>query len=452
MSSIKKKSNFNILKKNIISPFSACLNGNGNGNLISKTNKINNITKSKIISNNKTNKSSLQFPKKSNFISVISSKNTSSLFLDHTFATSKNIILSKLQNRSLFLNPNNNNYNNDKDNQEKKKSSKSNDQDINIKEYLKDLKKTFDLNLEMILNISNKDKNIKGIIEQINKKIKEKENIQNKIEKVKGMMIIEKQFQSEYIRKMGENEVCFKEQINLSLDKLTMKDEYIIILMKKLKELEIYSKRKSSMSGSGFEKHKNFRVSDFIDFNTKYLQQKNLFLSEIETVKKNIKNIKKENSNIKDEYEKFKNKKKNHKEENVQKYVKYYNYNCDIVSSKIKLLKNTLKQISKKYFFIKVSPKLKELIEKDEEENKDKTNNKNNKRNFPKRSLISNISASIDLTNMNNDMTKRLESFIDLSIILNDNKNNDITNIFDTIAHGNIILKKADFAKVSKIK
>jgi len=58
-----------------------------------------------------------------------------------------------------------------------------------------------------------------------------------------------------------------------------MKDEYIIILMKKLKELEIYSKRKSSIVGRGFEKHKDFRVADFIDYNTNYLQQKNLFLS-----------------------------------------------------------------------------------------------------------------------------------------------------------------------------
>ncbi len=117
------------------------------------------------------------------------------------------------------------------------------------------------------------------------------------------------------------------------------------------------------------------------------------------------------------------------------------------------LIKNTLQQISKKYFFIKVSPKLQELINNDEDNknnNKNKINNKN--KNYLKKSLISNISASIDLTNMNNDMTKRLESFIDLSVILNDNKNNDITNIFDTISHGNVVLKKADFGKVSKIK
>jgi hypothetical protein len=442
MSAIKKNSNFNIFKKNLISPFTSCLNGNGNQNLIAKTNKINNITKSKIMSN-KSNKSSLPFPKNSNYITLISPKNTSSLFLDHTFMTSKSIVLSKLQNKSLLLNPN------EKKNKEKKETSKQN-QDINIKIYLQDLKKTFDLNIDIISKMCNKDKKIASLIEEINKKLKHKETVQSQIEKIKGKMIIEKQIQSEHIRKLGENEESYKEQINLSLDKITIKDEYIIILMKKLKELEIYSKRKSSTVGSGFEKYKHFKVADFIDFNTKYLQQKNLLKNEIEGVRNNIKEIKKENNKIKDEYEKINNK-KNKKEKNYQKYLKYYNYNCDIISSKIKLLKNTLKQISKKYFFIKVSPKLKDLIENEEDDNnKNKNDNVNKKRNFQKRSLISNVSTIIDLTNMNNDMTKRLESFIDLSIILNDN--NDITNIFDTISHGNIILKKADFGKVSKIK
>ena len=441
-----KKGNFNIFKKNIISPFTACLNPNGNS---SKMSSINSITKSKIMSK-KANKTSLQFPKNSNYMSLISPKNTSSLFIDHTFIASKNMVLSKLRENNLFLNNNNKNNKNN----EKKELSKHDNQDINIKAYLKDLKKTFDLNVEIITKLCNKDKKIIEIINQINKKVKYKEEMQEKIEKVKGTMIIEKQIQSEHIRKIGENEECFKEQINLSLDKLTMKDEYIIILMKKLKELEIYSKRKSSIAGSGFEKHKDFRVADFIDYNTKYLQQKNLFLSEIKTSKNNIEKIKSENNNIKQEQEIININKNNHKqkEEKLHKYIKYYDYNCDIISSRIKLLKNIFKQISKKYFFIKVSPKLKELIENDEEENKSTINNKNKKRNFGNRSLINNISASIDLTNMNNDMTKRLESFIDLSIILNDNKNNDITNIFDTISHGNIILKKADFGKVSKIK
>ena len=310
-----KKGNFNIFKKNIISPFTACLNPNGNS---SKISSINSITKSKIISK-KANKSSLQFPKNSNYMSFISPKNTSSLFIDHTFIASKNMVLSKLRDKNLFLNNNNNNKNN-----EKKELCKRDDQDINIKTYLKDLKKTFDLNVEIITKLCNKDKKIIEIINQINKKIKNKEEMQEKIEKIKGVMIIEKQIQSEHIRKIGENEECFKEQINLSLDKLTMKDEYIIILMKKLKELEIFSKRKSGIVGSGFEKYKDFRVADFIDYNTKYLQQKNLFLSEIEASKINIKKIKNENNNIKEEQEKININKNNnkHTDEKLQKYIK----------------------------------------------------------------------------------------------------------------------------------
>ena len=89
---------------------------------------------------------------------------------------------------------------------------------------------------------------------------------------------------------------------------------------------------------------KNIKILEFENLlNTKYLQQKNLFLSEIENKGKNIKEIKKENNNIKDNYEKINNKKNKIKDENIQKYIKFYNYNCDVISSKIKLLKNTLK-------------------------------------------------------------------------------------------------------------
>ena len=132
-----------------------------------------------------------------------------------------------------------------------------------------------------------------------------------------------------------------------------------------------------------------------------------------------------------------------------------------MIESKIKILKNLSNRISQKYYFIKISPKLKRLLETEEEKGENifeinfninnKTYGNKNKRS-DKVNLINSITASIDLTNMNNDMTKRLESFIDLSVILNDNKNNEVTNIFDTIAHGNIYLKKADFGKVSKMK
>jgi len=86
-----KKGNFNIFKKNIISAFAACLNPIGNSSKMSSINSIKK-SKSKIISK-KANKSSLQFPKNSNYMSLISPKNTSSLFIDHTFMVSKNMVL-----------------------------------------------------------------------------------------------------------------------------------------------------------------------------------------------------------------------------------------------------------------------------------------------------------------------------------------------------------------------
>ena len=244
-----------------------------------------------------------------------------------------------------------------------------------------------------------------------------------------------------------------------------MKDEYVVILLKKLKELEIYTKRKSAIKGSGFEKHKNFRVAEFVDFSTKFTKQKTNISSEINTIKKNIFDIKKENKFYKKE-ESLNKKRKSSKnlsedDKKINKTIKYYKKNISNLNSRIQIMKNSLKQISKKNFLLNVSSKLKELeddeieikekgtVEKNINDNAKNQNNKNTY--FGKKNLIHNISASIDLTTMNNDMTRRLESFIDLSIVLNDNKNNDISNIMDTTTHGNIIVKKANFGNISKI-
>ena len=309
--------------------------------------------------------------------------------------------------------------------------------------------------MDIINKIYDKNKDIRELIIKVKNKIKNKEDIEKKIEKIKSVMIIEKQIQSEYIRKKGENEKFNNEQINLNLDKITMKEEYIIVLMKKLRELEIFSKRKSSIPGSGFHRYKNFKIADFVDINTKYFYQKNLLFNEIKNIKNNIKKIKIENNNIKNKQEKMQKLSKFKKEENIKKFEKYYNYGINMIEYKIKILKNIMNRISEKYIYIKISPKLKSILErKDDNENIFEININTNKnyKNKNKRSLMNSISASIDLTNMNNDMSKRLESFIDLSIILNDNKNNEVTNIFDTINHGNIYVKKADFGNVSKMK
>ena len=186
-SSLKHNLGLNILKNN---PFRACLNINGNSNFL-KDNKINTIKKhkSKIIIDSKANKSFITSSKKKSYISLISTKNTkntSSLFLDHTFTTSKNLVLSKLQNKTLFLN--NNSYEENKTdkkskNGHKKDSNKSQEQDINIKSYLDDMKKTLELNLDIITKFCKKDKNIIEMINEINEKIKKKKKFKNRLKK-----------------------------------------------------------------------------------------------------------------------------------------------------------------------------------------------------------------------------------------------------------------------------
>lgn len=438
------------VKKNIFLSFASCLNGSSNTNEIPKPSKRNSLNKIKSFQKPKTKhtKSSLSIPKDSNkYLSFSSSKNTSSFFLDHTFIAAKNIVLSKLQE--------NNNLLNDKEINKNKKTDKK--QDINIKYYLRDLNKTFDLNIEVLNKFYSKDKNILKIIEKIKNKKKVKEVISKQIEKVKGAMIIEKQIQTEHKRKIAENDETYKEQINLSLDKLTVKDEYTVILLKKLRELEIFSKRKSQIIGSGYEKYKDFRIAEFIDFSNKCYIQKNFLTSEILEIKNNILEIKKENISYNNNNinslinNKYNSKKKSDikPNNNFQYYINYYNNKCRNLSSKIKLLKNVFKNISiQNLILINISSNIKQIEENINNEEED-----NKKNNFDmKKSFLQNVSncTSIDITNLNDDLTKRLESFIDLSIILNDNKNNEITNIIDTI-HGNIIVKKANFSNVIKI-
>ena len=55
------------------------------------------------------------------------------------------------------------------------------------------------------------------------------------------------------------------------------------------------------------------------------------------------------------------------REENFTKFEKYFKYSCTIMESKIKILKNILNQISKEHLNIKISPKLKRLLETEEE-------------------------------------------------------------------------------------
>ena len=175
----KKSKKFNKLK--ILTPFVDCLNGNQ----FSKKNNdtqpnSKSSTRAKSLITNKT-KFINKTPSQQKYISFISSKNSSSLFLDHTFVTSKNMVLSQLQSQNLFA------QNNIKRSSlTKSKTNNFMQPEFSIKTFLKDLKKTYELNMDIISNFYNKDKQILSLIQKINQKISNKKEIYEKIEKIKG--------------------------------------------------------------------------------------------------------------------------------------------------------------------------------------------------------------------------------------------------------------------------
>ncbi len=50
------------------------------------------------------------------------------------------------------------------------------------------------------------------------------------------------------------------------------------LFLRRLKEIDIFTERNSKIIGSGFEKFNNFRISDFIEENTKLYHKKGLLL------------------------------------------------------------------------------------------------------------------------------------------------------------------------------
>ena len=63
--------------------------------------------------------------------------------------------------------------------------------------------------------------------------LKKKEEYYKKKQKIKGKILIEKQIQEEFKRKIEENELYFKDQLKSSEDKTLIKDEYITLFLRK---------------------------------------------------------------------------------------------------------------------------------------------------------------------------------------------------------------------------
>ena len=316
-------------------------------------------------------------------------KNKESFFIDYIFTSYKKTIFNEPEQLNKI---------------EKQKKTKY---------YIYDLKKTFKINYNLLNIMTDNKKELNDLVKKIENSLKQKEEILKRKQTLKCKILIEKQIQEEFKKKIEENNFYFDDQIKSSEDKENIKIEYIAILLGKLKEIDIFTARNSKIIGSGFEKYKNFRISDFVENNTNLYHLKGNYYMDINELLKNIDQVKQENIFYKFEQKNIINKKNNNDKNDINSkskiYIDNYKRNCRIISMRIKLLNNCLKNITKTIQYLNVPQELKNNLSKKENEEKIRKS----KLLFSKDNFYE-VSSALDLT-------KKIESFMDFSVYLNGN-------------------------------
>ena len=341
--------------------------------------------------------------------------------------------------------------------EEKNKKKKVQNQKMTKKRNLYDIERTLDINIEILRNyfktttstmtLLNQDKQIIDKLENIINIHKRKKEIIEEIKGRKSKNLIQLQINLENKRKLEETIEKYKASLFDNEDAVNNKDEYVKLFQKKFVEVEIYLKRiTSEMSDLKKKKYyQNYKMDNFLLLNVNLNRKKQKIIDEISKYDNEKKNLKIENEKIKkeeriehnkdEENEKeIKNEKNNIKKTNelLEKKIKK---NIENKITKIKILKN----------FLNKNTNSDNLITKNEIKENNSINNininserKNEKykkleiKKIPAKKINqedrnSNMKIKIEnerdkRTKLPNDLTKRLDSFMDLSSILIDNQ------------------------------
>lgn len=283
--------------------------------------------------------------------------------------------------------------------------------------YLSDLKKTFNLNIDILkqyiqynnnpINIDNTN-NIITLLNSLIDNLKKKEKIIEKIKEKKSKLLIDNQISSERKRKNEEKRFYLKEKIKENEERINGKEEYMKVLHKKMREVEIYI-HKNTLNVKDMikrKKYQTFSMFDFIETNNDLIKQRKDINKQIDINENNYKVELEENKKIKaeekkeEELEKI-NKKQNNEEQKIKKISEKYKKTIKLMTLRLNLLKNTYKKVNKKIKILKIGG-LKQLDSNNINNNKDDDKNDN------------------DQSKFNLDTTFR-NSFMDFSIVLNKN-------------------------------
>ena len=330
---------------------------------------------------------------------------------------------------------------------DKNQRKKVQNQKISKKQNLFDLERTLDINIEILKNyfktttstmtLLNQDQPIMEKLEKIIKTHNKKKEIINKIKEKKSKNLIQQQICMEHKRKLEETIEKYKDSLFDNEDAVNNKDEYVKLFQKKFVEVEIYLKRiTTDMQDIRRKKYyQNYKMDNFLILNTNLNKKKQKIIEEISKYDSDKRNLKSENQKIKKEevIEHIKDDENENEIKNEQQELKAKN---ELIKETYNvLIKDKLDKVNILKQFIENHNKIENMIMN---KNEIKINSENSNININKVSenknpmfkkvnvkkvtsernkINKNKNDEIQKSNLPNDMSKRMDSFMDLSII-----------------------------------
>ena len=149
------------------------------------------------------------------------------------------------------------------------------------KSHLSDLKKTFYINIDILKQFisSKKNNNDKELISLLNiliEKAKKKSKIIDKIKEKKSKILIDNQIITDKRSKIEEKNFYYKNKTKENEERLDNKEEYMKVLHKKMREVEIYI-HKNTVNLKNFnrkKKYQSFSMFNFVETNNELIKQK----------------------------------------------------------------------------------------------------------------------------------------------------------------------------------
>ena len=232
------------------------------------------------------------------------------------------------------------------------------------KSHLSDLKKTFYINIDILKqfissNKNNKDNELISLLNSLIEKAKKKSKIIDKIKEKKSKILIDNQIITDKRSKIEEKNFYHKNKIKENEERLDNKEEYMKVLHKKMREVEIYI-HKNTVNLKNFnrkKKYQSFSMFNFVETNNELIKQKKELNKVIENTKNNYKVEMEENKQIKQE---LKNDKENNlieinqEEIKIKKLSDKYKSKIKLMKSRINMLRNNYNKLNKKIKILKL--------------------------------------------------------------------------------------------------